>query len=506
MTGLRPALAGYLDLRRGLGFKLDRDEKLLDQFIAYLEERGTGTVTVTDALAWATLPAGASPGWLRMRMTVVRGFAAYLATLDPAAEVPPAEPAARRQPPRGALPVFRRRHRRADGPGGAAADAAAPGDHPDPDRLAGGHRHARSARRSRLDDGDFDPGAGCCWCAHAKLGKHRLLPLHPTTVTAVQDYRRLRDQRVPAPGQRRRCWCPAAGTRLLHYNVSLTFATAGPPRRDWPAAPAAAVPGRMICVIRSRSPRCWTGTATAATSPPGCRCCRPTSATPTRPAPTGTCRPPRNCSPRPPAGSATRAGRAPVTAIAADHAGVLHRAADRPAAGQPAHDRRLPRHPAAAARLRRRSAPGRCPAGSTSPTWTPPMIGAFLDHLEHERGNSIRTRNARLAAIHSLFGFAALRHPEHAADIARVLAIPPKRADQARSSPSSPTTRPSALLAAPDRATRTGRRDHAWIAARHPDRAAGLRAHRADLRATSTSAPAPTSPATARAAKTGSPR
>ena len=56
-----------------------------------------------------------------------------------------------------------------------------------------------------------------------------------------------------------------------------------------------------------------------------------------------------------------------------------------------------------------------------------PMIAAFLDHLEHERGNTIRTRNARLAAIHSLFGYAALRHPEHAADIERVLAIPPKR-------------------------------------------------------------------------------
>ena len=56
-----------------------------------------------------------------------------------------------------------------------------------------------------------------------------------------------------------------------------------------------------------------------------------------------------------------------------------------------------------------------------------PMIAAFLDHLEHERGNTIRTRNARLAAIHSLFAYAALRHPEHAADIERVLAIPPKK-------------------------------------------------------------------------------
>ena len=46
-----------------------------------------------------------------------------------------------------------------------------------------------------------------------------------------------------------------------------------------------------------------------------------------------------------------------------------------------------------------------------------PLIGAFLDHLEHERANSVRTRNARLAAIRSLFRYAALRHPEHAATI-----------------------------------------------------------------------------------------
>jgi integrase/recombinase XerD len=91
-----------------------------------------------------------------------------------------------------------------------------------------------------------------------------------------------------------------------------------------------------------------------------------------------------------------------------------------------------------------------------------PLIAAFLDHIEHQRGNSIRTRNARLAAIHSLFGFAALRHPEHAADIARVLAIPARRGDQTIVTFLT-DDEASALLAAPDRATRTGRRDHAWI-------------------------------------------
>jgi integrase/recombinase XerD len=52
------------------------------------------------------------------------------------------------------------------------------------------------------------------------------------------------------------------------------------------------------------------------------------------------------------------------------------------------------------------------------------LVGAFLDHLEHERGNSVRSRNSRLAAIHSMFRYAALSHPEHAAVIQRVLAIP----------------------------------------------------------------------------------
>jgi integrase/recombinase XerD len=90
------------------------------------------------------------------------------------------------------------------------------------------------------------------------------------------------------------------------------------------------------------------------------------------------------------------------------------------------------------------------------------LIGAFLDHLEHDRANSVRTRNTRLAAIRSLFKYAALKHPEHAATIQRVLAIPAKRFDQALVTF---LTDPEldALLAAPDRSTPVGRRDHAII-------------------------------------------
>jgi integrase/recombinase XerD len=92
-----------------------------------------------------------------------------------------------------------------------------------------------------------------------------------------------------------------------------------------------------------------------------------------------------------------------------------------------------------------------------------PLIAAFLEHLEKERGNSTSTRNNRLATIHSLFAYLALHHPEHAASIQRVLAIPPKRTER---NLLTYLTEPEvdALLAACDQATWTGRRDHAMFA------------------------------------------
>jgi integrase/recombinase XerD len=91
-----------------------------------------------------------------------------------------------------------------------------------------------------------------------------------------------------------------------------------------------------------------------------------------------------------------------------------------------------------------------------------PTIGAFLEYLEHERHNSPRTRNIRLAAIHSFFQYCALRHPEHAALIARVLAMPPKRGER-RTVTFLTSEEVQALLDAPDRTTWAGRRDHALL-------------------------------------------
>ena len=105
---------------------------------------------------------------------------------------------------------------------------------------------------------------------------------------------------------------------------------------------------------------------------------------------------------------------------------------------------------------------GSAPSGLDIGDLDAPLIGAFLDYLEKTRGNNVRTRNNRLAAIHSLFSWAALRHPEHAASIQRVLAIPVKRYE--RNLVSFLTEEEvDAVLAACDRTSWTGRRDYAMI-------------------------------------------
>jgi site-specific recombinase XerD len=106
---------------------------------------------------------------------------------------------------------------------------------------------------------------------------------------------------------------------------------------------------------------------------------------------------------------------------------------------------------------------GKTPAALDIAELDAPLIAAFLDHLERDRHNSAATRNNRLAAIHSLFGYPALHHPEHAGSIARVLAIPPKRTER---NLITYLTDPEvdALLDACDRNTWTGRRDHAMFA------------------------------------------
>ena len=105
---------------------------------------------------------------------------------------------------------------------------------------------------------------------------------------------------------------------------------------------------------------------------------------------------------------------------------------------------------------------GKAPAALLLAEIDAPLVAAFLDHLEKQRGSCVRTRNARLAAIHAFFRHAILEEPGHAGTCQRVLAIPTKRAAR-RLVTSLTRAEIEALLAAPDRTTWLGRRDHALL-------------------------------------------
>lgn len=222
MTDVRIALTEYLKLRRGLGFGLGRDEKLLVQFLDYLDQLGHTAFTIGDALAWARLPEPASPGWPGMRLSMVRSFAAYLHTLDPTIPVIPA----------GLLPG---RGRRAVPYLYSEQDLAALLQQTQslktPLRTATMRTligllavtGMRMGEALATDDEDFDADTGVLLVSHGKFGKSRLLPLHPSTVAVLTGYRAVRNASFPTP------LSPAllvsqAGTRLLNYNIGLTFA------------------------------------------------------------------------------------------------------------------------------------------------------------------------------------------------------------------------------------------------------------------------------------------
>ena len=98
MSPLRGALEDYLRVRRQLGFELKRDGRLLEDFVSFLEAANATQISTELALAWARLPADAHPHRWRQRLGMVRGFARYLATIDPDNEVPSQSLLPARQP------------------------------------------------------------------------------------------------------------------------------------------------------------------------------------------------------------------------------------------------------------------------------------------------------------------------------------------------------------------------------------------------------------------------
>lgn len=235
MTGttLRQELADYLTLRRALGYRLARPEKLLNQFLDHLERTGQPTVTVAAALDWARLPAAPVSGgsnWWAYRLSAVRGFATYLRAVDSTHEVPAADLLPQR--PLRASPYL---YSDAE----VAALIAATSTLRTPLRQATfatligllAVTGIRVGEAIALDRGDLDlpndPSGnadvtGRLLVRYGKFGKTRELVLHPSTVEALRAYQRLRDRLAPPTGTPA-MFVSTAGTRLLYCNVHHAF-------------------------------------------------------------------------------------------------------------------------------------------------------------------------------------------------------------------------------------------------------------------------------------------
>jgi len=222
VTGsLRNALADYLALRRALGYRLDRPEKLLNQFLTHLEATSQELVTVRNALGWAQLPRNGGPNWWGYRLSVVRGFVTYLHALDPDHEVPAAELLPQR--PRRATPYLYS-ETEVVALMAAASSLSTPLRRATITTLIGllAVTGMRVGEAIALDRTDIDLTTGRLLVRYGKFGKTRELWLHPTTLTALKRYQRLGDRSAPPTGTAA-FFVSAAGTRLLYCNVHNTF-------------------------------------------------------------------------------------------------------------------------------------------------------------------------------------------------------------------------------------------------------------------------------------------
>jgi integrase len=222
MSPLRPAVGDYLAIRRALGFKLSREEKLLPLFADFVQQRGEQHLSTEAALAWATLPAG-SAAWWSTRLRIARGFAAYMNAIDPAHEVP--APDLLPSPPHRATPYLYDERQ-------VTALIAAAGTLRTPLRVATFQTllgllavtGMRIGEVIGLDRQDFDARNGCLLVRSAKFGKSRELALHPSTVTVLRGYLRRADRPPPAPNTSA-LLITSVGTRLRINDAQRTFAT-----------------------------------------------------------------------------------------------------------------------------------------------------------------------------------------------------------------------------------------------------------------------------------------
>jgi integrase/recombinase XerD len=220
MSSLREIGDQYLELRRSLGFKLKRYDRLLPDLIEHLESSGETTVTARVALEWATRPVGHLHE-RQARLTVARCFARYLRTIDGVAEVPPTR----------LLPACRHRHQPYLYSDSEIVRLLAATAVLRPPFRAASYRTLigllavtgmRIGEAIGLDGTDVDLDAGCVTVRGGKPGAARELPLHPSTVEALVAYTKLRRRHWPRPTSDA-FFLSTKGGRLHYGNVYRTF-------------------------------------------------------------------------------------------------------------------------------------------------------------------------------------------------------------------------------------------------------------------------------------------
>lgn len=194
MSALRHALADYLSVRRALGFTLDRAEKLLGQFVTYLEQQQAETITIDNAVEWATLPGG-DGWWHALRLSAVRRFAVYLRTIDDRTQVPP--PGLIAHGKHRATPYLYSDAEIRALVGTAARLRSRVYANTFPALISVlAVTGMRFGEAIALDVNDFDDTAGILTIRAGKFGKSRLLPLHPSTVEGLRRYLTRREQLI----------------------------------------------------------------------------------------------------------------------------------------------------------------------------------------------------------------------------------------------------------------------------------------------------------------------
>jgi integrase len=223
MSAMGEHVEEYLRARRALGVKLERAGRLLPQLAAYLETAGAKTITCELAIAWAQLPARAHPQHWAARLSIARGFATYMQTIDPATEIPPAGVfAVRYQRP---IPYLWSRQdivrllaaaRELQPALKAASYEALFG------LLAVTGMRLGEALALEPDDLDLQSGVITIRRETAKLERARLVPLHPTTVQALERYADKRARLCPRP-RSDTFFLSAVGSRLDRSAVAKTL-------------------------------------------------------------------------------------------------------------------------------------------------------------------------------------------------------------------------------------------------------------------------------------------